>query len=118
MSEDDEIHSCFISYRHPAREGSREAKLIQHVVDAITDHIEMYTHDHRVYFDKSRLVPGYQYDERLARAICRSACMVIVYWPSYLESEYCKKEIRTMQAIEALRRKRLGSDLDGCRLFV
>jgi len=112
------IHACFISYRHPAASGGREEKLIRHVVKAIEDHIQMYTHDHPVYFDKGRLVPGYQYDERLAEAICRSACMVVVYWPSYLESDYCLKEIRAMLEIEERRRARLGASLHGCRLFI
>jgi hypothetical protein len=71
-----------------------------------------------VYFDDKRLVPGYQYDEKLAEAICRSACMVIVYWPSYLESDYCKKEIEAMLDIEERRRQFLGAELHGCRLFI
>lgn len=114
----EKFHSCFISYRHPASKGSREEKLIGHVVKAVTDHVEMYTHDHAVYFDDKRLVPGYQYDEKLADAICRSACMVIVYWPAYLESDYCKKEIEAMLDIEEKRRQLLGTELHGCRLFI
>jgi hypothetical protein len=114
----EKFHSCFISYRHPASKGSREEKLIGHVVRAITDHVEMYTHDYPVYFDEKRLIPGYQYDERLAEAICRSACMVIVYWPAYLESDYCKKEIEAMLDIEKRRRLILGQKLHGCRLFI
>ena len=114
----EKFHSCFISYRHPASEGSREQKLIGHVVKAITDHVEMYTHDCPVYFDKNRLVPGYQYDEKLAEAICRSACMVIVYWPAYLESDYCRKEIAAMLDIEEKRHRLLGKELYGCRLFI
>lgn len=85
---------------------------------AITDHVEIYTHDHTVYFDDKRLVPGYQYDEKLADAICRSACMVIVYWPAYLESDYCRKEIEAMLDIEKKRRQLLGTELHGCRLFI
>lgn len=115
---DSTIYSCFISYRHPASAGGREEKVINHVVRALKDHIEMYTHEHGVYFDQDRLKPGYQYDERLARAICHSACMVVVFWPSYLESDYCQKEIHAMLEIEDRRRKVLGAALDGCRLFV
>jgi hypothetical protein len=115
---DEKIHACFVSYRHPASSGGREEKLIQHVVRAVKDHIEVYTRRYQVYFDKSRLVPGYQYDERLAQAICRSACMFVVYWPSYLESDYCLKEIRTMLEVEKKRRAVLGIGLHGCRLFV
>jgi hypothetical protein len=112
------IHSCFISYRHPASIGGREEKIIKHVYTAIKEHVEVYTHEYGVYFDEHRLVPGYQYDERLAQAICQSACMVVVYWPSYLESEYCMKELRTMLSIEEERRSLLTSELHGCRLFI
>jgi hypothetical protein len=112
------IHSCFISYRHPASSGGREEKLIRHVFRAIKDHLEVYTHEYAIYFDEHRLVPGYQYDEKLAQAICQSACMVIVYWPSYLESDYCRKELHTMLSIEKERRSLLASELHGCRLFV
>lgn len=112
------IHACFISYRHPAAAGGREEKLINHVVKAITEHVQIYTHEHEVFFDKNRLTPGYQYDEQLAKAICRSACMVIVYWPSYLESDYCRKEVETMLKIEQKRREILGDQLHGCRLFI
>ena len=76
--------------------GRLEEKLIRHVVTAIRDHIAIYTHKHEVYFDEDRLVPGYQYNEALAKAICRSACMFVIYWPSYLESDYCRKEINTI----------------------
>jgi hypothetical protein len=100
------IHACFVSYRHPASVGGREEKLIQHVVRAIKDHIEMITQKHDVYFDQARLVPGYQYNDRLAQAICRSACMFVIYWPSYSESDYCLKEIRTMLGIEKNVKKR------------
>jgi hypothetical protein len=116
MSE--QFHACFISYRHPSSEGNREQKLIGHVVKAISDHVQMYTHEHQVYVDNKRLVPGYQWDERMAEAICRSACMVIVYWPSYLESDYCRKELEAMLEIEERRRHILGPELRGCRLFI
>ena len=112
------FHSCFISYRHPATSDGREARLISQVYKAITDHVQIYTHEHQVFFDEKRLVPGYNYDQQLAQAICRSACMVIVYWPSYLESDYCRKEIQAMLDVEKKRRHILGSGLQGYRLFI
>jgi hypothetical protein len=113
-----QLHACFISYRHPANPGNREDRMIQQVVKAFGDHLSVVTHEHEIYYDKKRLAPGFQYDERLAEAICRSACMVIVYWPSYLESEYCKQEIEAMLEVERLRREVLSGDLHGCRLFI
>jgi hypothetical protein len=44
--------------------------------------------------------------------------MVIVYWPAYLESDYCKKEIKAMLDIESKRRQLLPAELRGCRLFI
>jgi hypothetical protein len=44
--------------------------------------------------------------------------MILIYWPAYLESDYCLKEIRTMLEIEKKRRRILGSALQGCRLFI
>ena len=81
-------------------------------------YIEVYTRNYEVYFDKDRLIPGYQYDMHLARAICKSACMVILYWPSYLDSDYCQQEITTMLGIEKKRIQLLGNQLSGYRLFV
>jgi hypothetical protein len=114
------LHACFISYRHPARPGtgSLEEKLIQTTRKALQDYIEPYTHDHKVFFDEERLRPGYQYNEILATAICQSACMIILYWPSYEESHYCLKEMKTMLALEKFRRRIIEDDLRGCRLLV
>lgn len=114
------LHACFISYRHPARPGtgSLEEKLIQVTKRALEDHIEPYTHDHKVFFDEDRLKTGYQYNEVLAKAICQSACMVVLYWPSYQESDYCLKEMRTMLALEKFRRTIIGDQLHGYRLLV
>ncbi len=112
------MHAWFVSYRHPARAGSLQEKLINHTVNAIKDHIEVYTQNYDVYFDKDRLIPGYQYDDRLASAICQSACMAVLYFPSYLESPYCLKEIDTMLALEKRRNDLLGDKLRGSRLFI
>ena len=112
-----EFNSCFISYKHPVEMNSRETVLIQHVYRAITDHIQLYTHA-PVFFDASRLMPGYVWRSALSLELCRSACMVVVYWPSYLESDYCKKEISTMVAIEKNRRKILGDRLSARRLII
>ena len=113
-----EINACFVSYRHPAFAHGLEAKYIRHVVDAIESHVAVHTRNYKVFYDKTRLVPGYQYDETLAEELCRSACMVLVYWPSYLESDYCRQEVEAMLRVEERRQAVLGAQLHGCRLFI
>ena len=112
------LNACFISYRHPARMGSLEERLFRHCLDAIIDHVEVYTHNYKVFYDEDRLSVGYQYNETLASDICRSACMIVLYWPAYLESAYCLKELNTMLTIEKKRRRILGTKLRGCRLIL
>lgn len=70
---------------------------------ALSDELEPYM-DEKIYIDSQRLLPGYQYNSALARAICESVCMVAVIVPKYFEHEYCVKELATMEAIENERR--------------
>lgn len=111
------LHAFFISYRHPASKGGIEELWAHRTLEVIKFHLETTTHNYDIYFDEQRLIPTYQYNEQLAKHICRSACMIVFYWPSYLESGYCLKEINTMLAIEKRRRRVLGKVLHGYRLF-
>jgi hypothetical protein len=60
-----------------------------------------------VYIDEERLLPGYNYDERLADAMCRSICVILVYSPKYERHSYCLREYAAMRLIENNRRKLL-----------
>jgi len=52
-----------------------------------------------IYMDLDRLKPGYNFSKALATAICRSACMIVVYTPLYQEKPYCIQEFRAMQLL-------------------
>jgi hypothetical protein len=68
--------------------------------------------DEEVYIDEDRLLPGYRYDEALAKAICQSICMIVVYTPKYERHSYCRREFAAMERIERSRKELLGDRAD------
>ncbi len=73
----------------------------------LSTYLEPYL-DEEVYIDRDRLQPGYQFNEALARALCESACMIVVYVPRYEKHTYCLREYAAMEALEKQRRQLLG----------
>lgn len=67
--------------------------------------------DDCVYIDEERLRPGFQFNEALGKALCQSACMVVVYVPKYDQHEYCVREFHAMELLEERRRALLGGNL-------
>jgi hypothetical protein len=103
-------YSCFISYCH----GQRDilSGFIDQFANALSSELELRM-DQEVYVDKSRLKPGYIYDEALARAICESVCMIVVCSPRYLRHAYCRREYEAMRQLEERRRALLGEAAHG-----
>jgi hypothetical protein len=58
-----------------------------------------------VYCDVLRLQGGDFYDQGLARSLCESACMVMIFTPTYFSAAhpYCAREYVAMKEIEAVR---------------
>lgn len=98
-------HACFISYCHGQNELVRS--FIDQLVTALKNYLEPLL-DEGVYIDRDRLKPGYQYNDELARAICESVCMIVVYSPRYEGHEYCLREFTAMEIVEKRRLERLG----------
>jgi TIR domain-containing protein len=71
-----------------------------------------------LYIDEERLLPGYHYNEELARAICESVCMVVVYSPRYERQEYCTREFEAMEQLEKRRGVLLGKAVDPAHGFI
>src|SRR5690349_15742687 len=100
-------YSCFISYRHGQFELTKT--FVEQLYTALSGELEtMVDKDVGVYIDKQRLLPGYFYNEDLAKAICQSICMLVVYSPSYEESDYCKREFEAMYRLQQQRFGLLG----------
>jgi hypothetical protein len=72
----------------------------------------------RVYIDKDRLKPGYNYNEALSKAICESACMIVVFTSLYESSDYCLREFLTMEQIEEKRKQMLGNKYESTHRMI
>lgn len=103
-------YSCFVSYRHCQSQLGK--RIINDLYNAICGELELMT-DKEVYLDRERLEGGYFYNEALARALCRSVCMIVVFTPTYfnMHHTYCAREYKAMEALEK-KRLRLLEDPD------
>lgn len=99
-------YACFISYPHGQTELTN--RFIDELKTALAEQIEGFQ-DEQVYLDKERLEPGHKFDEAIARAICESVCMIVVYSPRYEKHLYCLREYAAMEGLEAKRLKRIGT---------
>lgn len=99
-------YACFISYSHG------EQELVKNFIDqfkaALKAYLEPYM-DEEVFVDVDRLKAGFMYNEALARAICESVCMVVVYSPVYERRPYCAREYEAMERLEKQRLARLAA---------
>jgi hypothetical protein len=103
-------YACFISYCHGQHD------LIKGFMDQLKTALKSELDallDEEVFIDEERLKPGYEYHEELARAICESVCMIVVYSPRYLRHEYCVREYEAMKRLEDQRRALLGEAAHG-----
>ena len=104
-------YSCFISYRHGQRKLSE--RIVSDLEEALSEQLEL-TRNEKVFLDRDRLQGGAFYNEALSEAICKSACMVVVYTPTYFDREhsYCAREFHAMEKLEEKRLKLLGLNTD------
>jgi hypothetical protein len=95
-------YSCFISYRHTT--GYKGRTYTERIVEDLKADLELRV-AREVYRDTDRLRGAEFYREALATAICRSVCMVVLFWPGYFSEEhtFCAREFRAMEELEAQR---------------
>ena len=101
-------YGCFISHVHATKPLLSE--FVTGLKSALESELEAYVRD-PVYIDEERLRPSYRWNEALARAMCKSACWIVVYVPQYPLREYCMRELQAMRVLEHRRRQQLGDDL-------
>jgi hypothetical protein len=95
-------YSCFISYRHDSVQIARDFQ------DALENELSLLI-DLPVFRDEERLRPGDFFNRELEMALCKSACMVVIYIPRYFDerSTYCAREYRAMELLETQRLENL-----------
>lgn len=105
-------NACFISYRHGQYELMKE--FIIDFCAALRSELEPMLHRGGIYLDHDRLKGGDFYNRELARNLFESATMIMVYTPTYFDTEhpYCAREYWAMLALERDRLRNLS--LNGC----
>jgi hypothetical protein len=107
-------HSCFISYVRGQHDLIRE--FLNQLTKALRSSLEPYF-DEGPYYDQE-LQAGEHFDQKLADAICRSVCMIVIYYPKYGTSEYCLREFEAMRSLEKDRLSLLGATRNSRGLII
>jgi hypothetical protein len=104
-------YSCFISYRHTTEYKGRA--YTERIVEDLKAELEFRV-AHEVYRDTERLKGAEFYPETLGTALCKSICMVVLYWPTYFSQEhtFCAREFKAMEELEKKRLKLLESEAE------
>jgi len=108
-------HACFISYVRPKHD--LNTGFIGQLSAALKDELEPWM-DEDVYIDEEGVGPGDEHNERLARAICESVCMIVVWSPKYERHDYCLREFQAMTRLQGERRKLLGQAAHGHNFII
>jgi hypothetical protein len=103
-------YSCFISYSNGP--GDLTERFIADLKDGLDAYLNPYLRQ-EVFLDKSRISGGQIIDAALARAMCESVCMVLVFSPTYFDRffPYCTREYRGMLDLEAMRLGMVSDDI-------
>jgi len=92
-------YSCFISYRHAKYKQARS--YTDQIVEALKGELELRVNQ-EVFRDVERLRGGEFYNEALASYLCKSMCMIMLYWPTYFSigHTFCSREFKAMEKLE------------------
>jgi hypothetical protein len=95
-------YGCFFSYAHGRYELMNKFKGA--LADALRCYLEPYfdTED-ELFIDTEQLGGGDDLDSRIARAMCESVTMVLIYTPKYEAHAYTRREFAAMRQLEAER---------------
>jgi TIR domain len=102
-------HACFISYRHGQYDLMK--RFVEDFYAALASELEAVA-DLPLYRDLLRLQGGDFYNEELARSLCESVCMIVVYTPTYFNAShrYCTREYAAMKALENSRLAKIQAE--------
>ena len=96
-------YGCFFSYAHGRHELMNTFKST--LSAAIRCYLEPYLdNEDELFIDSEQLGAGDDLNRRIARALCESVCMILIYTPKYEAHAYTRREFAAMQQIERERR--------------
>lgn len=96
-------HGCFFSYAHGQYAHMKRFK--DDLVEAMKCYLEPhFDHENELFVDSEQLGGGDDIDAKIARAMCESVCMIVIYTPKYEAHPYTRREFAAMQMIERERR--------------
>jgi len=97
-------YGCFFSYAHGRHELMQRFKAT--LADALRCYLEPYfDNEDELFVDVEQLGGGDDLDRKIARAMCESVCMVLIYTPKYEAHAYTRREYAAMRQLEAERSK-------------
>jgi hypothetical protein len=108
-------YSCFFSYAGFSEQQAVVAKrFVDDLGKAIQDEIWSFVRL-PVFVDRTHLVAGDFFEERLAKCLCESVCMICVFTPTYFDEgrTFCAREFRAMELLEESRMPRLQPEHGG-----
>ena len=92
-------YGCFFSYAHGRYELMNKFKAA--LSDAIRCYLEPYfDNEDELFIDTEQLGGGDDLDRRIARAMCESVSMILIYTPKYEAHGYTRREYAAMQLLE------------------
>jgi hypothetical protein len=95
-------YGCFFSYAHGRHDLMIRFKTA--LADALRCYLEPYFDDEdELFVDHEQLGGGDDLDHKIARALCESVTMIMIYTPKYEAHPYTRREYAAMQKIEAER---------------
>lgn len=97
-------YGCFFSYAHGQHDLMIKFKTA--LADAMRCYLEPYFDtEAELFVDHEQLGGGDDIDQKIARAMCESVAMIMIYTPKYEAHPYTRREYAAMQQLEAERSK-------------
>jgi hypothetical protein len=102
-------YGCFISYPHD--DGALVKTFIHDFTVGLKAHLYNLEDGKKYWWDQEQLGVGIRHPQAIASGMCKSACWIMIYYPKYRRSPFCKSEYLAMRELEARRREALGRRL-------
>lgn len=111
------FYPCFISFRHF---GDRISEaFIKQFCECLSAELLPLT-GQQPFIDSKRLQAGHSLKDEIADAICKSACMIVIWTPQYFNEEYlwCTMEYKAMKDLEEKRLEQLPFSEKSKRIII